>query len=237
MNPSEPRLVGATPAAGGGRQPRARNRRRWHRTLFVVVAVLGVALGYALWPRRAHLRQFDPKAVARLETGMWKHYYDREYFKLCANLYRLNREQYGFSPWDSVSIAYYAAKAAAVFQPTRSRLEARRAQPLLARYFQVIATGSGEPFDAAKAAALELEWWQLRREDVALQRWSEVVASVTVEVYGASNEPVHLAAVLRAQMMQYLDERRVEPMAPSDWRHIEEGLVRSYEALKSGVNP
>lgn len=208
-------------------------RRLW---LAVAAAAVAVLLAHALWPRDANLRGFDPTEVGRLETAMWRHYYQREHFALFRALYALSREEYGFSPWDSLCLSYYAAKAAAVFQPSRDRAAAERALPILERYFEVIRRRGEERFDVPKIAQLELEWWQLRRESVAPSDYGEVIARVSKELYGTENAELTQAALLRAEMMRYRDERRAGPMGAEDWAHIENGLVRSYQLLKRGVD-
>jgi hypothetical protein len=59
--------------------------------------------------------------MARSETMMWRHYYERRYLSLFADLYDNSRTQYGFFPWDAVRIAAAAARAARAFQPSTSR--------------------------------------------------------------------------------------------------------------------
>ncbi|WP_199805712.1 hypothetical protein, partial [Bradyrhizobium lablabi] len=88
--------------------------------------VLGV---YALWPRNADLRRFEPAEIARLETAMWRDYYQKRCGALFYDLYELSRTQFGFAPLDSVRIAWGAARAAKAFQPTRSRAAANAALP------------------------------------------------------------------------------------------------------------
>jgi hypothetical protein len=95
-------------------------RRRSAFVGLVALLLLGLA-AYAVWPRTAHLRDFDADSVARLETRMWRSYYEKRYVALLVDLYRLSRDEYGFSPADSLAISWYAARAAKTFQPTASR--------------------------------------------------------------------------------------------------------------------
>ena len=50
-------------------------------TLAVTVLILAALAAYAAIPRRADLTTFDPGEVARLETLMWRHYYDKRHLK------------------------------------------------------------------------------------------------------------------------------------------------------------
>ena len=210
--------------------------RRFIRNFFLLLLVLLLAgLAYGLWPRKADLRGFDADAVARLETAMWRDYYAHDHQALAAKLYELNREQYHFSPADSARLAFYAGKAAQLFQPTQSRAEAQVALPLLVSYFTLMQQSSGEAFDPANAARLELDWWQLRRENSTPPEYGKVVAQVSEEIFRAKNERITRAAIQRAVMMGYRDERRDGRMQPDDWAHIEKNLIESYRDLKAGV--
>ena len=74
--------------------------------LILVLALICGAIGtYAGWPRKADLRAFDPAGMARLETAMWRDYYEKHYPRLFYHLYELSRTQFGFSPLDSFRIA------------------------------------------------------------------------------------------------------------------------------------
>ena len=203
--------------------------------LLAVVALATAGAGYACWPRTPHLRGFSPTDMGGLETDMWRAYYDRHYAALIGCLYRVNRDDYGFSPLDSALVAYYAAKAAKIFQPTTSRAEAQAALPSLEAYFELIRRRSHEPFDVASAARTELDWWQLRREHVTFEDYGKVVAKVAAEVYRASNQEIRRAGQLRAEMMDYRDQRGDGRMKEADWQHIRENLVESYALLKKGV--
>ncbi|HYR57407.1 MAG TPA: hypothetical protein VEO95_02210, partial [Chthoniobacteraceae bacterium] len=100
----------------------------------------------------------------------------------------------------------------------------------------VIRAHSGEEFDAHEVAGLELEWWQLRRENATAAQYGEVAAQVAEELYRARNDAMRLAGLLRAEMMSYRDERRDSGMEEGDWMHVKAGLTRSYESLKKGIN-
>lgn len=203
-------------------------------SLLVIVAVL-VALVWAVWPRTGNLRDFDADAVARLETVMWRDYYERDYKDLWLQLFNLHQQEYHFSPTQSYQLATSAAQAARLFQPTTSRDEAQVALPELTRYYSLLLEKSGESFDPAKVAASELDWWQLRRETNAPEKYGATMARVTEEIFGIANPSVTKAALDRARMMRYRDDRRDGKMQPSDWAHIEKNLIESYRELKKGV--
>ncbi len=133
-------------------------------------------------------------------------------------------------------LSYYAARAARSFQSTRRRKAAKRALPLLERYYGLLRPHSGERFDPAKLARLELHWWQLRRENSSPPQYGEVIAQVQEELYGVRDNQMKQAALLRAEMMGYRDERHNGKMQSQDWTYIDDGLQRSYQLLKTGLN-
>jgi hypothetical protein len=69
--------------------------------LLILVLAVGAAGIYLCWSRKADLRAFDPAEMARLETAMWRDYYEKHYPRLFYHLYGLSRTQFGFSPLDS----------------------------------------------------------------------------------------------------------------------------------------
>ena len=155
------------------------------RTVILALALMCGAIGaYASWPRQADLRGFEPAEIARLETAMWRDYYDKRYPALFYHLYELSRTQFGFSPLDSFRIALAAAQAAKAFQPTRSREAADAALPPLVTYYRLLASAAPGGFDVAEAARLELDWWQARREAVGPGQYGVTVARVAAITYG-----------------------------------------------------
>ncbi len=98
----------------------------------VVLAGAGWAAGrIARGPARVDIRAFDPDEVARLETAMWRSYYDRRRLPLFGQLVALLRGQFQLSPARSLALAFLAARAAAVFQVGRDHADYQRALPYL----------------------------------------------------------------------------------------------------------
>lgn len=207
------------------------------RTVILALAMILVAGGaYASWPRHADLRGFEPAEIARLETAMWRDYYEKRYVALLAHLYQMSRTQFGFAPLDSFRIALAAAKAARAFQPTRSRAAANAALPPLEAYYRLLASAVPGGFDVAEAARLELDWWQARREAVEPEQYGLTVARVAAITYGTpANDPSLLTAGIgRAEAMAYRDAIG-EAMTDPDWSEIECRLRRAYWSLKAAV--
>ena len=213
------------------------NRRTVILTLALVSTVVFGAIGaYASWPRQADLRGFEPAEIARLETAMWRDYYEKRYAALLGHLYELSRTQFGFAPLDSFRIALSAAQAAKAFQPTRSREAANAALPPLVTYFRLLASAAPGGFEVEEAARLELDWWQARREAVAPRQYGVTVARVAAIIYGkpADDPSLLISGIGRAEAMAYRDARGLS-MTDPDWSEIECRLRRAYQSLKAAV--
>jgi hypothetical protein len=207
------------------------------RKLGLVLALLVAAVAiYAIFPRKADLRSFDPGGMARLEAAMWRDYYEKHYPKLFYHLYESSRREFGFSPLTSFRIALSAAQAAKAFQPTRSRLEADRALPYLVTYYGLLRSAAPAPFDVEEIARRELDWWQARREAVGPRDYGVTIAAVAALTYGkaADNPNIVQFGMGRAEAMAYRDARG-ERISDDDWSEIEAQLRSAYQPLKAGI--
>ena len=69
---------------------------RARKPALLTLAAVVVALGtWAVYPRSPSLAGFDPDAMARIDTAMWRDYYEKRYAALFYNLYSVSREQFG----------------------------------------------------------------------------------------------------------------------------------------------
>ncbi len=209
--------------------------RRYRSATIAALAVICVAL-YWSTPRNADLRAFDPAKMAALETAMWRDYYDKRYIDLFFNLYLSSRDEFGFSPLDSLDIALAAANAARTFQPTRSREEANAALPSLVSYYALLARAAPASFDVEQAAQLELDWWQARREDVPPEVYGRTIAATSAMLYGKTDELMLEAGVERARAMAFRDQHRND-MTGAEWSEIERRLFKAYSKLQRSVKP
>jgi hypothetical protein len=195
--------------------------------------LLGAVL-YAVIPRNADLRAFNPQRMAQRETEMWRDYYDKHYLQLFWDVYASSRSEFRFSPLDSFRIALAAAHAARLFQPTASREEASVALPPLEVYYGLLRKGAPADFNPGRAAELELDWWQARRESAAPRDYGKTIAEATSLVYGAENPAISESGLLRAEAMAYRDARSGK-MTDGDWRAISSQLATAYGKLKEGI--
>ena len=206
------------------------------RVILGTAAAAVLVAAYAGIPRQADLRAFEPTEMARLETAMWRDYYDKRYAALFYHLYASTRTQFGFSPYRSLHIAFSAAEAAKAFQPTHSRQEANAALPGLVAYYRDFAPAAPAAFDVGEVARLELDWWQARREAVSPSEYGLTIARVAALTYGksADDSGIRNFGVARAEAMAYRDARG-EGITEADWAAIETQLAGAYRSLKASV--
>jgi hypothetical protein len=205
-----------------------------------------VAAGGAGWaavelarPRPTDIRVFDPDEVARLETAMWRSYYDRRRLPLFGQLVALLQGQFHLQPLRAVALAGLAARAAAVFQVGASHDDYRRALPYLERYYAGIRAASEVPFDPRRAAELELAWWIVHREvdDHPPGDLEAALADLAAELYQVPAERLGVHAARRAEAMTIRDRtsRREIGVLDDDWDRIEAVLWVAWKALADEV--
>jgi hypothetical protein len=209
----------------------------------VLVAAAAGGAGWAVAelarPRRVDIREFDPDEVARLETAMWRSYYDRRRLPLFGQLVALLQGQFHLQPLRAVTLAGLAARAAAVFQVGATHADYRRALPYLERYYAGIRAVSEVPFDPWRAAELELEWWIVHREadDHPPGDLEAALADLAAELYQVPAERCWAHATRRAEAMTIRDRtsRREVGVTGDDWDRIEAVLWVSWKALADEV--
>jgi len=213
------------------------------RLFLKLVAVLLVAIiAWALYdlyaPRTAHLREFNPDEVARLETAMWRSYYERQRVRLFNQLSELLRTQYNMPLIRSNRVAYYAANAAFVFQKGKQRSDYEKALPDLVKFYESIRQTSDLPFDVNRAARLELEWWIIHRER-GKHRSGELdraLAELQAEIYHAPVDRLMEHGRLRAEAMTIRDTKaETGGVAEQDWARIDDLLHSSWRSLAAAV--
>jgi hypothetical protein len=213
------------------------------RGAWVLAAVAAGGAGWAAAelarPRPTDIRVFDPDEVARLETAMWRSYYDRRRLPLFGQLVALLQGQFHLQPLRAVALAGLAARAAAVFQVGASHDDYRGALPYLERYYAGIRAVSSVPFDPRRAASLELHWWIVHREVHGHPPGDleAALADLAAELYQVPAERLWTHATRRAEAMAIRDRtsRRQVGVLDDDWDRIEAVLWVAWKALADEV--
>ena len=220
--------------------PKTRSRLRVFLKGAAAVLILAVAwICYDLFaPRTTHLRDFDPDEVARLETAMWRSYYEKERLRLFNQLSQLLRTQYNMPFVRSNRVAYFAANAAFFFKRGKQRSHYEQALPDLVKFYEAIRKMSDLPFDPQRAARLELEWWIIHRERASHppQDLDVALADLQVELYQVPRERVMEHGRLRAAAMTIRDTKaEAGGVTEADWTRIDELLHQSWQSLARAV--
>lgn len=210
------------------------------RSLLLIGALLVGGLLYDLYfPRTAKMREFDPDEVARLETAMWRSYYDKKQLQVFNQLSELLRTQYHMPLVRSNQVAYYAVNAAFTFKDGKTEKDYEKALPDLVKFFSAIRKMSDIPFDVDRVARLELHWWIIHRE-----RWkrqpnelANALAELQAAIYAVPIDRVMEHGRLRAQAMAIRDTKADEgrPMTEEDWAKINDLLRQSWRSLADAV--
>jgi hypothetical protein len=212
------------------------------RTKLIVIAILAAIIGWVAYdlygPHTARLREFDADEVARLETAMWRSYYEKQRLQLFAQLSESLRSQYKMPLVRSNRVAYYAADAAFTFKKGKQRSDYEKALPALSKYYEALRKMSDIPFDVNRAAQLELEWWIVHRERAkhAPGDLSLALAELQAEIYRVPVEKLTEHANLRADAMTIRDTKAEQGgVTEADWAQIDDLLHRSWRSLKLAV--
>jgi hypothetical protein len=209
--------------------------KRARRAAMIVAAVAVAALVFVWFENSIStpdIRAFDPREMGRLESAMWRSYYEGEWVRLGLQAMEVAHRQYGFSWWDSLRMAAHAARAALYF---RKSTDDPRCLPVLESYYAIICKAVARKFDIPAAARLELEWWKERRRNVAPRDYAGTIAKLTALIYGVSEEAVLPSATLRAEAMAYRDARRDGKMTEADWHELSGQLETAYAGLREAV--
>jgi len=207
--------------------------------MVLVLALLAGGVLYDLYfPRTTHMREFDPDEVARLETAMWRSYYDKQRLRLFNELSELLRTQYHMPLIRSNHVAYYAANAAFVFKQGKERVDYEKALPDLLKFYGEIRKLSDIAFDVDRAARLELEWWIIHRQRAqhAPGDLDKALAELQAEIYQVPIERVMEHGRLRAEAMTIRDTKAENGgVNESDWARINDLLKESWRSLAKAV--
>jgi hypothetical protein len=206
--------------------------------IIVTLALMAWVLFDLYAPRTAHLREFDADEVARLETAMWRSYYEKHRVRLFFELGELLRTQYNMPLVRSNLVAYYAAKAAFVFKRGKQRSDYEKALPDIVSFYQSIREMSDTPFDVNQAARLELEWWIIHRERAKQSPGDleNALAELQSEIYGLPVDRFLEHGRKRAEAMTIRDTKaETGGVTEDDWRKIDSLLHESWHSLARAV--
>lgn len=216
-----------------------RKRKVLVRIVALILALLICGVLYDLfYPRTTHMREFDPDEVARLETAMWRSYYEKHQARLFNQMTELLRSQYNMPLVRSNLVAFYAAHAAFVFKDGRARSDYEKALPDLIKFYGALRKMSDIPFDVDRVARLELEWWIIHRERAQHEPddLPKALAELQAAIYNVPVERLMEHGRLRAEAMTIRDNKAEQGgVTEADWARINELLKQSWRSLAKAV--
>ena len=181
---------------------------------------------------RPNPRGFDPQEMGRLESAMWRSYYDGRWLRLIGQTMQVSCGQYGFSWWDGARLSKHAAIAAMYF---RRETNDPRCIGQLESYYGIVRHATRISFDVSEAARLELQWWKERRRDVPPAQYARTIARLSGFIHGVGEKEAMESALLRTHAMVYRDARRDGKMTDADWEEVSRQLTAAYTVLKNEV--
>jgi len=190
----------------------------------------------------ASCRSFDPSVVGTLESVAWSAYYRREWVTFTRAAVLLARHTFALSWPATIRCSWLVLRANQLWAPFPDN-DPDRARHAMERFYRIVKKLSGEPFDPATAAALEVQWWQVHRDNhhsVApggVGALATAIAQLYAHVYGVPTSSVLVAAEQRTLAMRCTDRwvsEGCEPDSPLIDRS-RAALVRCYVALRAAV--
>jgi hypothetical protein len=212
-------------------------------------------------PAPSPVRSFDPLRLADLEYRAWTGYYRRQWLRVLAASVGLVRAGFGLGWPQTLYGAWLVLRANQLWAPYPDN-DPQRARACMRRFYALIRRAYGEPADPARAAELEVGWWQAHRE---LQHYGETapaesgadgtgstgsspaepaaalvtaLAGLYCYLYGEPEAALRPAAQHRARAMdlsdQWVRQGRRPDSALLPLEHA--ALVRCYAALLAAVH-
>ena len=188
------------------------------------------------------VRSFDPVRLGSREAGAWVAYYRHEWWRFLRCAVGMVRTGFGMSWPRTLLGAWFVLRANQKWAPYPDN-DPDAARRLMHRFYRQVTRATGERFDIAEAARLEVAWWRAHRE---LQRERpgsgdeelvDALAALYAHVYGIPAADGRQAGRLRAEAMRLSDtwvEAGCDPTSPLvDGERV--ALVRSYATLLAAV--
>ncbi len=183
--------------------------------------------------------RFDADQVAHFETVGWRANYARNWPYMLYVVVRLLQAQFRMNLWQSLRGAYYITRASIAWVPIDHDLDLVRAY--LVKFYIVAQRASRLPFDPARVANLELQYWIVHRE------WSgkpdktaliQSLAELHAGIFGTSVEAMRPSAENRAAAATTVDliTSKQSKDVEADYRLIEQYLRTAYRQIGETVS-
>ena len=178
---------------------------------------------------------FDPSAVAYYEVEGWKAYYDHNWLRLLRLLLQLVQVQFRIPFPQSIAAAYYVTRASAAWVPKDH--QAATIEAYLRKFYQLARRYSGLKYDVERAAALELQYWEVHRRLVGQPDKTDFIGTMIqlhAVVFGLSEADARESAELRVEANNVLDTitGRTTADPAADWLRCQALLDACYSSIR-----
>jgi hypothetical protein len=189
------------------------------------------------------MRHFDPRRLGGLECDAWVAYHRRDWWRVLVAAVGMVRVGFRM-PWRRTLYgAALVLRANQVWAPYPDN-DPAQARRLMHRFYRLVARTHQETFDTARAAELEVAWWQVHRHgqrddhEQPVEAVIDALARLYAHVYSEPIESVRPAAAARAEAMLHSDAwvAAGTPAASPLVRAERAALIRSYALLLGAVH-
>ncbi len=180
----------------------------------------------------------NPERVAYFEATGWRAYYDRQWFKLLRLVVGLCQEEFHIPFPMSLLAAYYVTRASIAWAPVDH--DERVVQQFYEKFYRLARRYSGLQFDAARVAALELQYNDVHRRLSGKPDKTEFIETMTQlhsAIFGISPGQARESAELRVLANNTVDliTSKTSADPESDWAKLEDYLRQCYRSIQREV--
>jgi len=179
--------------------------------------------------------EFNPDQVAYVEAAGWRAYYDRKWLKMLRLIMKLCQEEFHIPFPMSLLAAYHTIYASIAWVPVNH--DEKKVLKSLEKFYRLARRYSGLTFDPTRAAAVELQYFDVHRRLVGQPDKSEFIetlANLHSAIFGLSLEQVRESAELRAKAADRVDmiTGKTSTDVEGDWATLEEDLRQCYRSIQ-----
>ncbi|MFL5860808.1 MAG: hypothetical protein ACJ780_08530, partial [Solirubrobacteraceae bacterium] len=150
---------------------------------------------------------FDPIVVGRLESAAWVAYYRRNWLGFLRSALALSRQVAGLTWPVTILCSSLVLRAVRLWAPIPDN-DPDGARRVMERFYRILKRGTASQFDPARAAALELDWWRVHRDnqygdgETDDRDLAGALASLYAHLYDVPETLVRVAAEERTRAMR-----------------------------------
>lgn len=182
------------------------------------------------------LRQFNYKEVARYDALMWRAYYNHQFLRMFFYLLKTMRSQLHLNWYYTFKLAVYSGIDATDYRLKRGHENFERIQKYLTRFYKIVDDHALESFDYKKAAAKELEWWNIHRYPGRYDKSLELsLAEAAAVLYKIGPDKLKDYAHYRAMAALMPNHQGDQQPHPADYQEITRLLTKSWRALYTAI--